>query len=233
MTAILTDLPGSFQSCHATSWHWTCTIRGMTDLLRSVLASSAALLVAGAVLGAEQESAQKLFERGAYAEAVDRVASERSAGNNDPVSTYLAAQAQQKLDHDQQAREEYARLASSDNEAWHAIGQSGIALLDNALDEAVTEARKARDVNGDLGFAHYQLGLALSRHSDFAAAAQALDRAAELMPDFAYAYYHAGVAYQRARQFNRMAEQFQVFLKLAPDAPERKQVQLAINALRG
>lgn len=202
-------------------------------MLRRAIVSSAACLLTVSALGAEQDSAQKLFERGAYAEAVQRVASEREAGNNDPVSTYLAGQSQQKLDHDQQAREEYAKLAASDNEAWHAIGQSAIALLDNSLDEAVAEGRKARDVNGDLGFAHYQLGLALSRHSDFTAAAQSLDRATQLMPDFAYAFYHAGVAYQRARQYNKMAEQFQVFLKLAPEAPERKQVQLALNALRG
>jgi hypothetical protein len=30
-----------------------------------------------------------------------------------------------------------------------------------------------------------------------------------------------------------MAEHFQVFLQLAPDAPEKRQVQLALNSLRG
>lgn len=204
----------------------------MRAVLRSVVAGSALLaLLAAPVLA--QESAQKLFERGALAEAVQRVATEREAGNHDPASTFLAAQAQQKLDHDDQAREEYAKLSNSDNEAWHAVGQAAIALLDNNLDEAVTEARHAIEVNPELGFAHLQLGLVLSRRSEFAAAAQALDRATQLMPDFAYAYYHAGVAYQRAKQFNPMAERFQSFLKLAPDAPERRTVQLALNALRG
>lgn len=205
----------------------------MYAVLRSALAGSAMAALLGAGLLAEQDSAQRLLERGAYAEAVQRVATERQAGNDDPVSTYLAALAHQKLDHDNEARAEYAKLSNSDNEAWHAIGQSAIGLLDNNLDEGVNEATHARDVNGDLGFAHYQLGLALSRRNDFAAAARALDRAAELMPDFAYAYYYAGVAYQRAKQFNPMAERFQTFLKLAPEAPERKTVQLALNALRG
>ena len=205
----------------------------MTAALRKVLCGSALLAIAAVSLGADQENAQQLLERGAYAEAVQRVSTERAAGNIDPASTFLAAQALQKLNKDQQAREEYARLADSDNEAWHAIGQSSIALLDNALDEAATEGRRARDVNGELGFAHYQLGLVLSRRGEFNEAALVLDRSADLMPDFAYAYYHAGVAHQRAKQFNKMAEQFQVFLKLAPNAPERKQVQLALNALRG
>ena len=204
----------------------------MRAVVRTSIAGAALLGLLGTPVGA-QESAQKLFEKGAYADAVQRVATERQAGNNEPVSTYLAAQAQQKLDHDNEAREEYAKLSNSDNEAWHAVGQAAIALLDNKLDEAASEARHAVEVNPELGFAHFQLGLVLSRRNEFAAAAHALDRAAELMPDFAYAYYHAGVAYQRAKQFNPMAERFQTFLKLAPEAPERRTVQLALNALRG
>jgi len=41
------------------------------------------------------------------------------------------------------------------------------------------------------------------------------------------------VAHQRAKRFNQMAERFTTFLQLAPEAPERRIVQLALNALRG
>jgi tetratricopeptide (TPR) repeat protein len=205
----------------------------MKALTRFIAFGAALGVAAVATLGAAQESAQKLLERGAYAEAAQRVNSEREAGNNDPASTYLAGQAFLKLDQNQQAREEFARLSNGGDETWRAIGQSSIALIDQAMDEAVNEAQKARDMNGDLGFTHYQLGLVLNRRNDFDAAAQSLDRAAQLMPDFAYAYYHAGVAHQRARRFNEMAERFQTFLRLAPDAPEKRMVQLALNALRG
>lgn len=191
------------------------------------------MAVALAVPAAAQDSAQRLFERGAYAEAVQQVGVERQAGNNDPASTYLAAQALTKLDRSQDARAEFAKLTGGDNETWAAIGQSSIALLDNNLDEAVGAGRRARDMNGDSGFTHYQLGLALMRQNQFDEAAQVLDRAAELMPEFAYAHYNAGVAHQRAKRFNRMAEHFQVFLQLAPDAPERRQVQLALSTLKG
>jgi tetratricopeptide (TPR) repeat protein len=195
--------------------------------------ASTAIALALAVPAAAQDSAQRLLERGAYAEAVQRVESERQAGNNDPASTYLAGQALLKLDRDQDARTEFARLQNGNNETWAAIGQSSIGLLDNNLDEASSAGRRARDMNGDSGFTHYQLGLVLLRQNQFDEAAQVLDRAAELMPEFAYAHYNAGVAHQRAKRFNRMVEHFQVFLKLAPDAPERRQVQLALNSLRG
>jgi tetratricopeptide (TPR) repeat protein len=138
-----------------------------------------------------------------------------------------------KLDRNEDARGEFTKLSSGDNETWAAIGQSSIGLLDNHLDEAVAAARRARDLSGDTGFTHYQLGLALLRQNQFDEAAQVLDRATELMPEFAYAHYHAGVAHQRAKRFQRMAEHFQVFLSLAPSAPERRQVQLALNSLRG
>lgn len=196
------------------------------------MAATAATLLAGANLGA-QESAQALLERGAYGEALQRVRSDRAAGNNDPTSAYLGGLAALKMDQPQQAREEFAQLSNGENEAWRAIGQSAIAVIDGAMDEAVSEGTKARDVNGELGFAFYQLGQAQLRRNDWDAAAQALDRACELMPDFAYAFYDAGIAHQRAKRFNQMAERFQRFMQLAPNAPERKMAQLALNALRG
>ena len=208
----------------------------MNDMNRTFtrsMVSTAIAVALAAPVSAGQDSAQRLIERGAYAEAVQRVDTERRAGNNDPVSTYLAGQALVKLDRNQDARTEFANLSNSDNETWAAIGQSSIALLDNNLDEAVNAGRHGREVNGELGFTHYQLGLALIRQNQFDEASQVLDRAAELMSEFAYAHYHAGVAHQRAKRFSRMAEHFQVFLRLAPDAPERRQVQLALNSLRG
>lgn len=194
---------------------------------------AALAVTAVASLSAEQDSAQRLLERGAYAEAVQRVSAERQAGNDDPASTYLAGQAFLKQDQNQPAREEFARLSNGGDETWKAIGQSSIALIDNALDEAQNEAQRARDMNGDLGFAHYQLGMVQIRRNDFDGAAQSLDRATQLMPEFAYAFYYAGVAHQRAKRYNEMADRFQTFLRLAPDAPERRIVQLALNALRG
>jgi len=208
-------------------------LRSMTSKFLYSIAATAAAVVLAVPMAAAQESAQRLLERGAYAEVVQRVETERQAGNNDPSSTYLAGQALLKLDRHQDARTEFAKLADSNDEAWKAVGQSSIALIDNNMDEAVNEGRRARDVNGEMGFAHYQLGLALLRQNNFGEAAQVLDRAADLMPEFAYAHYNAGVAAQRAKQLAPMAEHFRRFLQLAPDAPEKRAVQLALNSLRG
>jgi tetratricopeptide (TPR) repeat protein len=200
---------------------------------RNLLTSSTVAILAVVGLGAEQQSAQALLERGAFAEAVQRVHQEREAGNNDAAAAYVAGQAYLRMDQNQQAREEFARLSNGDDEAWKAIGQSANALIDGAMDEAVNEATRARDINGELGYASYQLGLVQLRRSDWDGAAQALDRATQLMPEFAYAFYNAGVAHQRARRFPEMADRFRRFMELAPEAPERKMVQTALNSLRG
>jgi len=202
-------------------------------MLKHLVVSSALTALLAAPVAAEQSTAQTLYERAAYDEVVQRVNTERAAGNNDPVATYLAGQALLKLNRNDEARAEFARLANGNDQTWHAIGQSAIGLLDNNLEEAVNEGRKARDMSGESGFAFYQLGLVLIRRGEFSEASPVLDRAAELMPGFAYAHYHAGVAHQREKRFSPMAEHFQAFLKLAPDAPERRQVQLALNALKG
>lgn len=204
-----------------------------TFLHSMAVAAVAAVMATTVPAAAAQDSAQRLLERGAYAEAVQRVEAERQAGNNDPSSTYLAGQALLKLDRDGDARGEFAKLSNGDDEAWKAVGQSAIALLDNNVDEAVSEGRRGRSVNGDLGFVHYQLGLALLRQNNFGEAVQVLGRAAELMSEFAYAHYNAGVAAQRAKQLDKMADHFRRFLQLAPDAPEKRTVQLALNSLRG
>jgi tetratricopeptide (TPR) repeat protein len=204
-----------------------------TFLHSMAVAAVAAAVAVTVPTAAAQESAQRLLERGAYAEAIQRVNTERQAGNDDPSSTFLAGQALLKLDRDGDARTEFAKLANGDDEAWKAVGQSSIALLDNNLDEAVNEGRRAREVNGELGFAHYQLGLALIRQNNFGEAAQVLHRAADLMPEFAYAHYYAGVGAQRAKRLEQMSEHFRRFLQLAPDAPEKRAVQLALNSLRG
>lgn len=202
-------------------------------MLKSFLVAAALATVVVVPLVAEQSQAQKLYERGAFGEAVQRVNEERSAGNEDPEAAYLAGQALLKLDRNDEARTEFARLSNGNDETWKAVGQSSIAMLDNAMDEAATEGRKARDLNGESGYAFYQLGLVLIKRNEFDEASQVLDRAAELMPDFAYAHYNAGVAHQRAKRYPKMAEHFQRFLQLAPDAPERRQVQLALSSLRG
>jgi len=194
---------------------------------RSVLFAAALWLLPGAA-AAQENSVQKLLERGALQEAVERAAGEQ--GN--PESTYLAAQAFMKMDNGGGASEQYARLREVGDESWKAIGESGAAMLSGNVPAAMEAANRAVAANGDNPYAHYQVGVVASRQNNYQRAAEAFDRSVQLKPDLAYGHYYAGLAYQRVKQIPKMSEHLEAFMRLAPDAPERAAVAAILRTLR-
>ena len=198
---------------------------------RTILVLAAAftvsnLLATSAFAGGQRPEVQRLFQSGAYEDAV------QAAQNADPASVYVAAQAMVKAEQADRAREQFSLLRTNDNPAWQLIAQSGEALVSGDNGRAVATARQAVEAAGDNPFAFYQLGLASVKANDWGTAASALSRTAELKPDFAYAHYYAALSYQRARQLPKAAEHFDAFLRLAPEAPERQAVQAIMRTLK-
>jgi tetratricopeptide (TPR) repeat protein len=186
------------------------------------------MLLAAVTANAQEVSVQKLLERGALSEAVERAGAE---GGN-PESTYLAAQALLKMNNNGAADQRYAQLRDGGDESWKAIGESGVKLLAGDQGGAMEAANRAVAANGDNPYAHYQLGIAATRQNNYQRALEAFTRATELKPDFAYAHYYAGQAAQRMKQTAKMAEHFTVFVRLAPDAPEKQAVQSILRSLQ-
>lgn len=195
---------------------------------RSLGLLTAALVVYGSSVAAagQRPEVQRLFQSGAYEQAVT------AAGEGDPASTFLAAQALVKLDRAERAVAELTRLRASENQGWRLIGESGEALIANDTGRALDVARRAVEADGGNAFAHYQLGLAASKASDWGSAVAGFSKAVELKPDFAYAHYYAALANQRQRQLSKAAEHFDAFLRLAPDAPERSAVLAIMRTLK-
>ena len=197
---------------------------------RSLVVVAAFAVFAADVAAQDQpaQSVQKLLERGALDEAVQRAEGER----DNPESTFLAAQALSKMNNNARAAEEYSRLRESGDESWRAIGESGALLTSGDIDGAMNAANRAAAANGDNPYAHYQIGLVATRQNNQERALEAYSRALELKPDLAYAHYYAGSASQRLRQMARMSEHFEIFLKLAPEAPERTAVAALLRTMR-
>jgi len=194
---------------------------------RSILAAAAILGLFGSSAAADQRpEVQRLFQSGAYEQAVE------AARDADPASTFLAAQALIKLERPDQAAAEMSRLGGSENPAWRLIGESGAALLANNVARAIELARRAVDADGGNPYAHYQLGLAAIKASDWGTAVAGFSHAAEVKPDLAYAHYYAALSHQRQRQLPKAAEHFDQFLRLAPDAPERSAVLAIMRTLK-
>ena len=195
---------------------------------RSFLSVTFVALFSAVVVSADQEnSVQKLVERGALDEAVARAGEQ---GGN-PEATYLAAFALTKMSNNGGAEERYNQLREQGDESWKAIGESGSKLVSGDVDGAADAANRAIAANDGNPYAHYQLGLAAVRQDNYQRALEAFERAAELKPDLAYAHLYAGQAAQRVKQTPKMAEHFRVFLKLAPEAPERQAIQSLLRTV--
>ena len=191
-------------------------------------------------------SAQQLFEAGQYDDALKAIGDMRADGKGGLPEAFLAAQIALKQTQNDRAKEEFARLTESDDAVWKLVGESGTAAVDNDRDRSAELGSKAVDAaksgDGDQDdparklrnfHAFYQLGLARTRKDEWAGAAESFARAAELNPGFAYAHYYAGLSYSRIKRPDQIAKHFEMFLQLAPKAPERSAVQSLLKSIRG
>jgi tetratricopeptide (TPR) repeat protein len=199
---------------------------GMT---RPTIVLAVALIAAVPPAASAQALAEvrTMFDAGQYQQAVDA-----AAASQDPHVMFLVAQSQQKLRRPDDARKIYQQLAARPAaDAWQSIGKSAVALLSSNAAGAAQEADQAVARGGSIAEGHYVRGLALSAQQFFAEAAAAFQKATELDPNWAAAHYYAGIAFSKAKRPDQTATHFQTFMKLAPQAPERGEVQSILRTI--
>src|SRR5262245_32896505 len=118
----------------------------------SQMARVSLLFLAGVAFLNAQDDARRLFEAGQYQAVV-----EKTGGDGSPEAQYLKGLAHLKLNQGDAAKESFRRLDPS-GDAWHAVGESAVALADGDQDRALGAARTAVERNGGLAQAQYQLG---------------------------------------------------------------------------
>ena len=201
----------------------------LRHLNRSILSVAAVAMFSSVVVADDQEqSVQKLIERGALEEAVQRAGAE---GEN-AESTFLAAFALLKMNNNGAADERYEQLRERGDDSWKAIGEAGAKLLARDVEGAMEAASRAVSANDSNPYAHYQLAIVATRQNNYERAMEAFGKAVELKPDFAYAHYYLAQAAQRLRQTPHAVQHYTAFVRLAPDAPERPAVQSLLRTLR-
>jgi tetratricopeptide (TPR) repeat protein len=186
----------------------------------------AAITLAFALTLAAAQDVRQLYDAGRYQDVV-RTADQGSR------QQYFAAQSFAKLNDTDGARRTYQRLAGSPEEAWAAIGKSALQAMDGQLDGSLESANQAARVGASLPEAHYQRGLVLMARNAYGDAAGAFTKAAQLDPNFAAAHYYAGLANYRAKRIDLMTTEFETFVRLAPNAPERPEVEAILRTVRG
>jgi tetratricopeptide (TPR) repeat protein len=90
---------------------------------------------------------------------------------------------------------------------------------------------KAADALKDAGGEElpYVRGLLALNRKQYEQAARALESFSKSYPDFAYAHYYAGLAYNGMKRPDKMLTQFEMFVKMKPDAPEARKVRSVLR----
>ena len=197
----------------------------------------AVMLLAQTALPPSSHQIQQWFEAGNDQQVV-----EASASASDPKAEYLTGLSYQRLNRLAEARQVFENLAARpETDAWAHIGHSAALLSQaaagsvpvSAAAEAEQAARRAIELAPGLSLGHYQLGRVQGQKKDFGQAVSAFEQVIALEPRFAYAHYFVGLSYYEINRTDKMAGAFEYFLKLAPDAPERGQVESIMRTLRG
>src|SRR5215471_8515540 len=192
---------------------------------RNLIIATAICATTGVVYGQSLDDVRKSYDAGAYQQAIDAV-----GGSQDPRLLFIAAQGQQKLRRPDDAKRVFGQLAAQP-EPWGAIGRSAVALLAGNANGAVQEANQAAASGPSIAEAHLQRGLSLSAAGNMDEAAAAFQKASDVDPSWSYAHYYAGIAYSKVKRADLTASHFQTFLRLAPQAPERGEVQSILRTL--
>jgi len=173
---------------------------------------------------------QALFESGEDREIVDRVKNSVPAGVTG-ADRWFAAQSQLRLGLRNDAINDLTALTQTDPDpAVQVAAQLAIARLTN--DEGtLSQARAAAGAYPESLFVQYELGLSYAVRNDFASAARIFDGCIATAPAFAYAYYQSALAYQRLDRPDIMANRFDRFVRLAPNAPERPEVESVLRTI--
>lgn len=173
-------------------------------------------------------SVQALYESGRYQEVVSSV----NGGERSAQALWFAAQSSLRLGQRDEAASQFAQLPQAGGSpAWQVVSDLGQALLRDDAGEIDRARQAAAAFPGD-PFVQYQLGLAHARRNDMAAAADAFDRCTQADPRFAYGYYNGGLAYDRLNRADLAIVRLEMFVRLAPEAPERPEVTSILQTVR-
>jgi tetratricopeptide (TPR) repeat protein len=172
---------------------------------------------------------QAMYESGEDRAIVNRV---KNGVPNDVTGAdrWFAAQSQLRLGLRNDAINDLTTLTQTGDPAVQVAAQLAIGRLMN--DEAtLAQARADAGAYPESLFVQYELGLSYAARSDFVSAARIFDVCIATAPTFAYAYYQSALAYQHLDRPDIMVNRFDRFVRLAPNAPERPEVESVLRTI--
>jgi tetratricopeptide (TPR) repeat protein len=208
----------------------------------------AGLLLAATSFAADLESGKNLFEKQKYAEAEKNFREMVNAEPDNLEANYYLGASLVELNKYEESEPFLKKAAAEKPEADIALAhaylmqehmkeaQETLDIAQKRVDEAAAETAKEeaekmamyKAQNGEI--ARYR-GMMALKQNKFDDAFKQLSNAAELNPKDAYAHYYLAMASSRIKRPDQMVKHFQMFLQLAPDAPEAPKVKSLLKAL--
>jgi tetratricopeptide (TPR) repeat protein len=171
---------------------------------------------------------QALYESGRDVDVVSRAAG--TGVRSEEV--WFAAQSLLRMGQRGEAGEQFRRLRdTAESDAFKRAAEVALARLGGQPDAMQTAQAAAAEFPND-PYVQFESGITSSLQGDPTRASQAFDAALNASPMFAYAYYYSGLAYDKLNRADLMVTRLETFMRLAPSAPERPQVESVVRAAR-
>lgn len=179
----------------------------------------------------------ELYNAYKYEDAAKELRNALDADPNNPATRYYLGLSLLQLGDYKEAEEQLkkAEETKSDQlprEDQIKVGLARVAFGQKEYDKAQAYLDEAASANADNPDVHLYRGVLALHREDYSGAARELEKAIEMNPEAAYAHYYAGLAYSKLRRPDKMVNEFQMFLRLAPDAPEANKVRSLLRSVR-
>lgn len=187
--------------------------------------------VAGAVslLAADLEASKREFQDKNYEQAERTL---REVLNAEPDSAEANYYLGLTLIERGKPRDAVAPLQKAGGEMPEArVALARAYVLDGKLDQGARELDAVQDVQSDNSDLYLTRAMILIKREKWSDAASQLDTALEKNEENAYAHYYMGLAQSRLKRTDLMLKHFEIFLRLAPDAPEAPKIRSLLRSL--
>ncbi len=193
----------------------------------------AALILMGFAQAQELDEGIQLYKEKKFEEAekILRQVSQKEPEN--PGAHYhlgLTLLELERLEEAESEMDQAAQLGLPTDEAK--VGLARVVMKKGNRARALTLLNEAAEEKADNPDVYHYRGIVQASRQDFVSSAADLEKAIQLDPSNAYNYYYAGMAYSRLRRPDKMVNNFQMFLKLAPNAPEARKIQSLLRSVR-
>jgi tetratricopeptide (TPR) repeat protein len=204
----------------------------LSRLFLPVLLTLVAVL-AMPVAAQDLDEAEQAYRSAQYERAESLLRGIVDAQPDNAKASYLLGAAlleQNKMDEAEPRLSRALELNYAQDQVKVALGR--IYLQRQQHDRALALLNEAQAANAENVEAYLYRGVARANRNEFGDAVNDLEKAIQMQPVNAKAHYYAGLAYNGLKRPDKMVEHFQMFLKLAPDAPEAARVRSLLRNLR-